>query len=162
MKGHLSPLISPISDSQFRIILIANNYCLLTSTPTYSPIQSVFFFLISILKLPNFLPNRITSNPQFNMLKMNFHLQINPFVFLLSWFFFSFHLLWSILVLIKICFPSSSYIELPLCSSKFHTIMPLEFPIMSLMTIHILPLMNGRKIVSNIIMFLKDIESLYV
>ena len=46
--------------------------------------------------------------------------------------------------------------------SYHYAIMPLEFSVISLMTIHILPLMNGRKTVFNIVMFLEDIKSIYV
>ena len=45
--------------------------------------------------------------------------------------------------------------------SYHYAIMPIEFSVISLMTIHILPLMNGRKTVSNIVTFLY-IKSLYV
>jgi hypothetical protein len=46
--------------------------------------------------------------------------------------------------------------------SYHYAIMPIEFSIINLMTIHILPLMNGRKTVSNIVTFLEEIKSLYV
>ena len=42
--------------------------------------------------------------------------------------------------------------------SYHYAIMPLEFSVISFMTIHILPLMNGKKTVSNIVMFLEDIK----
>jgi hypothetical protein len=42
--------------------------------------------------------------------------------------------------------------------SYHYAIMPLEFSVISLMTIHILPLINGRKTVSNIVTFFEDIK----
>ena len=46
--------------------------------------------------------------------------------------------------------------------SYHYVIMPLEFSVISLITIHILPLMNGRKTVFNIVTVLEDIKSIYV
>ena len=59
-------------------------------------------------------------------------------------------------LLFKFFFPSSYKL------SYNYAIMPLEFLVISLMTIHILPSMNGIKTVSNIVTFLEDIKSLYV
>ena len=61
----------------------------------------------------------------------------------------------------QLLFKKKKKFLLPILSYHY-AIMPLEFSVISLMTIHILLLINGRNTVSNIVMFLEDIKSLYV